>query len=607
MSETMDVPADLDTGFAPQAVDISYRADGSLILQSPLPLGDFCRHICEYLQKWAEDAPTRTFLAERGSDGAWRRLCYEDAWRRVRAIGQSLVVRRLGQGQPIAILTGNSIEHALITFAGMLAGVPVAPISPAYGVHPEGVVRLNEIADALKPAMVFVQSTKGLDRVRSIPGFANAEWVSVEDDPTTTSFASLEAHQPGREIDEAYAQAGGDDIGKILFTSGSTGSPKGVPQTQRMLCAAIHGASLLVQTDEPPVLLDWMPWHHTMGGNNTLHGTVRDGGTLYIDDGRPAPQLIGRTIRNLKEIAVTSAQNVPAGLQMLVEAMETDDALRISFFKRILRLSYAGAALPHDTWRRLQSLSMATRGRPLAVMSGYGATETAPGICTTHWACEGRGEIGLPIPGVELKLVPVGDRYEARVRGPNVMPGYFRRPDLTETAFDEEGFYKVGDAVTFVDPLEPRKGLRFAGRLSENFKLANGSWVICSEVRSALLACAPTIAEAVLAGHDRNDIRLLVWVSPATKTELALNGAVGADLDEQITARVADELRAFNTQNATATRRIGAFAVLSQAPSLGAGEVTDKGNVNPRALLASHAALVDELYSPSPSGRVVLL
>src|SRR6185369_10049789 len=253
---------------------------------------------------------------------------------------------------------------------------------------------------------------------------------------------------------------------KILFTSGSTGTPKGVPQTQRMLCSAIHSASLLAANEEPPVMVDWMPWHHTRGGNNTLHGTLRAGGTLYIDEGRPTPELIGRTIRNLKEIPVTFVQNVPAGFQMLVEAMERDGELRASFFQRLTRVLYAGAALPRDTWERLQALSVATQGQPIPVTSGYGTTETAPGICSTHWACEGHGEIGLPHPGVEVKLVPAGDRYEVRARGPNVMSGYLGRPDLTEAAFDEEGFYKVGDAVKFVDPLDPRQGLRFAGRLS---------------------------------------------------------------------------------------------------------------------------------------------
>ncbi|WP_332771135.1 AMP-binding protein [Phenylobacterium sp.] len=607
MGEALNATLDLASGFAPKAVDISYREDGSLILRSPIALTECRGHLCEYLPAWAAEAPTRTFLAERGASGEWRRVTYADAWRRVRAIAQALLARDLTQDQPVAILTGNSIEHALITFAGMAAGVPVAPISPAYSLHPEGLGRLAGIAEILKPAMVFVQNTRGLDRVRTIPGLANAEWVSVEADPTATSFAALEMNPATAEVDTRLCQARPDDVAKILFTSGSTGTPKGVPQTQRMLCNAIHSASLLILDHEPPVVVDWMPWHHTMGGNNTLHGILRDGGSLYIDDGRPTPELIGRTIRNLKEIPVTFAQNVPAGIQMLVEAMEQDSELRTSFFSRIRRLLYAGAALPRDTWERLQALSLATSGRPVPVTSGYGTTETAPGICSTYWACEGRGEIGLPHPGVEVKLVPAGDRYEIRARGPNVMPGYLGRPDLNEAAFDEEGFYKVGDAVTFVDPLDPRAGLRFAGRLSENFKLSNGSWVITGELRSTVIAAAPAIAEAVVAGQDRDDVRLLVWAAPIVRADLVRDGMSGESLEAALRARIADELRAYNDQNAGATRRIKAFAVLKEPPSLGAGEVTDKGNVNQRAVLASQADLVADLYASKPSERVAVL
>ena len=607
MGETLNATVDVDSGFAPKAVEVSYREDGCLILRSPIALTECRAHLCEYLRDWAEEAPARTYLAERDAAGAWRRLTYAEAWRSVRAIAQSLLDRDLTQDQPIAILTGNSIEHALITFAGMVAGVPVAPISPAYSLHPEGLMRLSGIAEILKPAMVFVQTTRGMDRVRTLPGLVNAEWVSVEPDATTTSFATLETGEATAGVDSRLADAGPDDVAKILFTSGSTGTPKGVPQTQRMLCSAIRSASLLVTDQEPPVVVDWMPWHHTMGGNNTLHGILRGGGSLYLDDGRPTPDLIGRTIRNLKEIPVTFVQNVPAGIQMLVEAMAQDEELRASFFQRIRRLLYAGAALPRDTWERLQALSIATRGRPIAVTSGYGTTETAPGICSTYWACEGRGEIGLPHPGVEVKLVPAGDRYEIRARGPNVMPGYLGRPDLNEAAFDEEGFYKVGDAVTFVDPLDPRAGLRFAGRLSENFKLSNGSWVITGELRSAVIAAAPAIAEAVVAGQDQDDVRLLVWAAPALRADLALNGLSGEALEAALRARIAEELRAYNDQNAGATRRIRAFAVLTAPPSLGAGEVTDKGNVNQRAVLASQAELVADLYAARSSDRVVVL
>lgn len=607
MTQSLTLQAEIEDGFAPQAVDVSYCADGTLILRSPIPMGEYRRHICEYLERWALEAPSRTFLAERDAEGAWRKVSYGEAWRRVRSIAQALLSRGHGQTNPIAILTGNSIEHALITFGGMLAGMPVAPISPAYSTHPDGVRRLTEIAAILKPAIVFAQAAGALGRLRSLPGLANAEWVSVEADPTATPFAALEAAEPTARVDEAFRQAGPDDVGKILFTSGSTGMPKGVPQTQRMLCSCIHTSGLLINPGEAPVIVDWLPWHHTMGGNNTLNGTLRNGGTLYIDDGRPTPQLFGRTLRNLKEISVTSCQNVPAGLQMLVEAMETDEELRHTFFRRIARVMYAGAALPRDTWERFQALAMTAAGRPVPLVSGYGTTETGPGISTTHWAAEGRGEIGLPFPGVEVKLVPFGDRFEIRVRGPNVMPGYVGRPDLNAAAFDGEGFYKVGDAVKFVDPLDPRMGLRFAGRLSENFKLCNGSWVLTGELRTAVLAAGPAISELVIAGHDRDDVRLMVWASDAARSELERTGLSGPALDLAIQRRIADELAAYNAENAGATRRIAAFAVLTDAPSLGAGEVTDKGYVNQRAMLASQAAVVEDLYAAQPPARVVVL
>ncbi|MGA0603892.1 AMP-binding protein [Caulobacter sp. KR2-114] len=607
MSQPLELQDEADLGFAPPAVEVSYLADGSLLLRSPLAVGEYRRHICEYLAHWAAEAPNRTFLAERDAAGEWRRINYADAWRCARGLAQAMIDRGHGQAHPIAVLTGNSIEHALITFGGMLAGTPVAPISPAYSAHPDGVRRLAEIAETLRPAMVFAQAAAPLAQLRTLAGFANAEWISVAPDPTATAFSALAAVEATAEVDAVFASSGPDDIGKILFTSGSTGTPKGVPQTQRMLCCCIHTASLLVRSSEAPVIVDWMPWHHTMGGNNTLHGTLREGGTLYIDDGRPTPQLFGRTLRNLKEISVTSCQNVPAGLQMLVDAMETDDELRRSFFHRIERVMYAGAALPRDIWERFQALAIAATGREIPLVSGYGTTETGPGISTTHWPAEGRGEIGLPFPGVEIKLLPFGDRYEIRVRGENVMPGYFRRPDLTEAAFDEDGFYRIGDAVKFADAADPRKGLRFAGRLSENFKLRNGSWVLTGELRGLVLAAAPSVSEVVIAGHDRGDVRVLVWATESARAELAGAGLNGPDLEGELQRRIAQELASHNQANSAATRRIAGFAILNQAPSLGAGEITDKGYVNQRAVLAAQADLIEDLYAPSPCARVVVL
>jgi feruloyl-CoA synthase len=577
------VTASTRSRFAPRAVEVSYREDGVIVMRSPIPLAGCERHICAYLERWAGEAPDRTFLAQRDEAGAWRHLRYAEAWTRARSIAQALLDRGLGPDRPLAILSGNSIEHALMAFGAMIAGVPVAPISPAYSASAGGRRRLAEVVAILKPGMIFAQSATPLADVRAMPELAGLPWITVEPADAAERLSDIERVPGHADADRAYAAATGATVAKILFTSGSTGSPKGVPNTQGMLCSAVRAAGLVFPVDAPPVTVDWMPWHHTLGGNSTLHSILRDGGTMYIDGGRPLPGLFDDTVRNLSEIATTVVQNVPVGFQMLVAAMEADDALRTRFFERVERIAFAGASLTGDTFDRMQALSIRTTGEPVAFVAGYGTTETGPGIASTHWPSEGKGEIGLPFPGCEVKLVPFDDRYEIRVRGPNVFPGYLARADLTEQAFDDEGFYAVGDAVQFVDPHDPRQGLRFAGRLSENFKLSNGSWVLTGELRAAVLAAAPGVAELVVAGHDRDDVRLLVW--PA-----------GGNDAEQIQADIARDLAAYNSANPGATRRIAGYLLVDAPPSMADGELTDKGYVNQRAVLANRAELVARLY-----------
>ena len=572
--------------FAPREVDLRYRADGTILLRSPMSIEGCERHICAYLERWADLAPDRTFLAQRDAAGDWQRLSYGDAWRRAQAIGQALLDHGLGATAPLAILTGNSIEHALMAFGAMTAGVPVAPISPSYSMTGEGLSRLADIADMLRPRMVFAQSVESLGAAKALPQLADIPWICAEPAPGAIALGAFETVGHIRDAKRAFAAADQESVGKILFTSGSTGKPKGVPNTQAMLCSAVRAAGLAFPVDQPPITVDWMPWHHTLGGNSTLHGILRDGGTMYIDDGRPLPGAFDRTVRNLTEIATTFVQNVPAGFQMLVTALEADSTLRRRFFERLERMAFAGASLAPDTFSRMQQLCVETTGAPIPFIAGYGTTETGPGIASTHWPSEGKGEIGLPFAGCEIKLVPFGDRFDLRVRGPNVFPGYLGRPDLTAKAFDEEGFYKVGDAAQFVDPADPSQGLRFAGRLSENFKLSNGSWVLTGELRSAVLAAAPSIVEAVIAGHDRNDIRLLVWAK-----------GEAAHLAETLRA----ELEAYNADNRGATRHIAAFLVLTDPPSMAAGEITDKGYVNQRAVLTNRCHLVDDLYNDAQS------
>lgn len=586
--------------WAPKAVEVSYRTDGTILMRSPIPLEGCRNSLCDYLEQWAREKPDAVFMAQRNGTDGWRKLTYAEFWDGVRRIGEALLARGLGQDSPIAILTGNSIEHALLTFAGMAARVPVAPISPAYAAHPDGLPRLAGILAMLKPRLVFAQAAAGFDHVRALPILAEAEWLSADD------VRRLMLAPPGEAIADALAASRPDDVAKILFTSGSTGDPKGVPQTQRMLCSAMRAAQLINAVEDAPVVVDWMPWHHTMGGNQTLGSTLRDGGTFYIDEGRPVPGLFEPTIANLAELPVSSAMNVPGGIQMLVAAMERNADLRRNFLSHIRTLTSAGAALPQDTRDRLQAMARNELGREIDLVGGYGTTETAPGISTTHWATVGHGEIGLPLPGVVVKLVPLGDRYEIRVRGPNVMTGYLGRPDLDAQVFDDEGYYKVGDAVELVDPVDPRQGLRFAGRLGENFKLANGSWVLTGELRLAILAAAPSLQDVVIAGHDRDDLRLLAWVRPAVRAEAAAASG-GADPGPRLHARVAAELALYNANNPSATRRVAAFALLDRALSLGAGEITDKGNVNQRAVLRAEAATVEALYRRGPGDPVVSL
>ena len=588
--------------YAPREVLAHYRADDCIILRSCVPLGDTERNIVNYLDYWAEHAPSRGFLAQRSADRSWDMVTYGEAWQRVQGIAQGLIDAGVGTERPILILSGASIEHALLMLAAMLVGTPVAPVSPSYSLLPDARSKLVDIVDLTEPEMVFVQSEAPFAPVRDLPGLASARWICAGDGERARSLADWYALEAGSAVAERRAAVTPDTIGKILFTSGSTGKPKGVINSQRMLCNAICSTvGLVLDGDEPPVYIDWMPWHHTMGGNAVLHGTLRTGGTFYIDDGRPTPELFGRTLENIRDVRPTMLQSVPAAFVMMVTALEKDAGLREAFFSRVDRLISAGASLPQDIWHRMQTLAIQTRGRQVDFGSAFGTTETGPGVSITHWPSQGSGEIGLPVAGAEIKLLPVDDRYEIRVRGPNVMPGYYRQPELTAAAFDEEGFYRTGDLVMFVDPANPAAGLRFGGRLSENFKLANGSWVATGELRLAVLeACSPLVGDLVLAGADREDVRAMLWPGPGQTLD--------ADKDwADLASKIAGRLAAFNGRHSGATHRIAAFRMLREPPSMGSGETTDKGYINQRGVLARRAALVDALYSPADAPDIVTL
>jgi len=597
--------------FAPKDVVVQRRPDGTVLLRSPVELTGVVCNIVDYLEQWAAKVPDRIFLAQRGPDGEWQTLSYAEAWRRVQGVAQALLDMGLGEHTPIAILSGASLEHAVLNFAGMLVGIPVSPISPNYTLLAAARPRLAEVAEVLQPGLVFAQQAARYEGARRVALLAQARWISaIAGEPDVIAIGDLYDTLVGPGVAAARRAVGAETVAKVLFTSGSTGSPKGVLNTQGMLCSAVQASALVVSSDQVPVLLDWLPWHHTVGGNATLHGVLREGGTLHIDDGRPTPTEFHKTLDNIRQVRPTSLLSVPSALQMLADALEADDGLREAFFSRLRRMLYAGASLPQEVWTRMQALAVRTLGTQIAFGAGYGTTETGPGISTTHWPSLGGGEIGLPFPGLTVKLVPVEDRYEVRVKGPNVMPGYLRRPDLTSAAFDDERFYRVGDLVQFVNPDRPEDGLRFAGRLSENFKLSNGAWVATGELRLALLdACQPMLTDVVIAGHDRDDIRLMVWVHPAQRQQVGtgLEGPLGPAAYAAIAERLGERLRAFNGAAGGKTHRVAAFRILRAAASIGAGETTDKGYVNQRGVLACRASLVDELYGASPSAEVVLL
>jgi feruloyl-CoA synthase len=591
-------------------IEVTRREGGTLILRSRIMLAGVSGTICSYLPHWAREAPDRVFLAQRTSDNVWQQISYGEFWSRVRSVGQALIDRGGAAGDTLAILSGNSIENAVMQFAAMSVGLQVAPISPNYSLLPGGLSRIKEIAKVLTPKFAFAQKADPYVQARGIPGFRQAEWITAEKAVGTTPLSELCGATPARQFEAAFAAVGPDTVGRILFTSGSTGSPKGVINTHRMMSTSIQMVAQVRPVLHPPVQLEWLPWHHTMGCNVILNGILQHGGSLYIDDGRPSPDAFHRTIANLHDVSPTASFNVPTGYPLLAAALGEDPVLRSKFFHRIELMVFAGAAMSASVMTRLQELAVETRGERIPIMAGYGATETAPTICLSYRPCDVAGEIGLPAPGVELKLVPAMDGYEARVRGPNVMPGYLGLPELSAAAFDEEGFYRVGDAVAFIDPADPSRGLKFSGRLSENFKMVNGTWVLAGNLRITILnRMGGVLQDLVIAGENRDSLIALVWLNPDRARRHA-TAATGIDATETLAAdpglrayihRVLDQ----HNHAATSSARISAVAIQIQPPSLAAGETTDKGYINQRAVSKNRAAIVDSLYAGATAPHII--
>jgi feruloyl-CoA synthase len=587
----------------PSDVRSERRADGAVILRSPHALEPYPGRITERLEHWAARDPGRVFLADRAADGAWRALSYGEALAQARRIAAALLARGLSAERPVAVLSGNDLEHALVQLGALYAGIPYAPVSPAYSLLSTDFGKLRHVMRLLTPGIVFAADGAAFSRAiaAAVPG--DVELVVSRNAPArrpAMPFAALAAHPDGPEVDAAHARVGPDTIAKFLFTSGSTGAPKAVINTQRMWCAnqAMIRTMLAYFRDEPPVLVDWAPWHHTAAGNHDFGLALYNGGSYYIDEGKPLPGAIEATVRNLREIAPTFYFNVPKGFEALLPFLREDAALRRSFFSRLRVLWFAGAGISQHVYDEMRALARAERGEPVPFLTGLGATETAPMTLARLAETEDASNMGVPPPGAELKMVPLGDKYEMRVRGPHITPGYWRQPELTAGAFDEEGWYRLGDAFVFADPSDAGKGLLFRGRISEDFKLASGTWVNVGPLRSAFLgAFAPLARDVVIAGEGRDAPAALVV--PDADACRALGGAA------QVRAAFAARLKAFAARATGSSNRIARIAILEEALSLDAGEITDKGSVNQRAVLARRAALVESLYAEPPGPGVI--
>ena len=599
---------------APSDAVVRRGTNGTVYMQARAPLGPYQTRITDSLEYWAEHAPDRTFLAERAGDG-WKRVTYADALARVRRIAQSLVDRKLSLDRPIVILSGNGLDHGLLALAAMYVGVPYAPIAPAYSLQAREYSSLQRIFERLEPGLVFTDNGAAYERaLRSVPT-RGAELV-VSRSPgelRATPFSEIESVPTTPAVDAAKQKVTSDTIAKVLFTSGSTGRPKGVINTQRMLCSnqEMIRSVLTFLTDEPPVICDWSPWNHTAGGNHNFGLVLRNGGTLYIDEGKPTPALFAATLRNLREVPCTAHFAVPRLYEMLMPHLRNDAVLRETFFSRVKLLFYAAAGLGQRFWDELRDVAIEACGEQILIMTGFGATETAPFAFTTGTLSAFAGLIGLPAPGLELKLTPSESKMEARVRGPNVTPGYWRERALTSAAFDDEGFYRLGDAMEFADPDDPRQGLVFNGRLAEDFKLSTGTWVSVGPLRARILAQAAGLAQdVVIAGHDREFVTALVF--PNLQACRELTGA-GADTPARsllthpiIVNRFTDVFTTLAAESTGSSTFVARAIVLEDPPSLDAREVTDKGSLNQKAVLSHRAALVDELYSASPSPHVLI-
>jgi feruloyl-CoA synthase len=586
--------------FRPHNVLREDRPDGAILLRSGYNLGPVAGNTGDWLHRWADQTPDRVFLAERSGPG-WREETYSATLQKVRAIAAALLARDFDATTPILIMSGNGVDHGLLTLAAQYVGVPTVPVAEQYSLIPGAHGRLRHAVELVRPAMAYVIDAGQYAEALALDALNGVEIVATRPGAVpVTPFADL-LRGDSADIDTAHAAVGPDTVAKILMTSGSTSHPKGVLTTQRMLCVnqAQIAAALPFLRERPPRIVDWLPWNHVFGGSHNFNMMLANGGSLYIDDGKPAKGLFGRTLENLSLTTGTLAFNVPAGFSMLVAALRADNALRRRFFSELDLIFYAGATLPQNVWTGLEEMAVEIKGETPLITSSWGLTETAPAVLMQHEPIERAGVVGVPLPGATVKLIPDADhRCEVRVTGPNVTPGYFNDPERTAEAFDAEGYFITGDAMTFVDPADPNRGLKFDGRISEDFKLLTGTWVRAAALRLEMLAhLDPIAADLVVAGQDKAEIGLLIF--PNADALADAENDRGALISAKLADEIARRLAAAAARSAGSSTRVTRALVLAEPASVAEGEITAKGNLNFRQVLTRRADLAARLYDDS--------
>lgn len=593
-----------NTHFGPTSTQKIVRTDGSILLKLEQNLEEFPEKITKKLIYWAEKTPDKIFIARRNSDdNTWAKLSYLETYNKVKSIGQYLLNLNFSSEETIAILSDNSIEHALLALAALHVGIPYTPISPPYSLVSNDFGKLKHCLELMTPKLVFAQNAKIFSNALSLTKnlFPEIKIVTAEE-TIETDFSELLNIEACEDVDIAFSKVTAENVAKILFTSGSTGLPKGVINTHQMWCANLQQITQVFpfMKHEPPIFIDWLPWNHTFGGNHNFGLTLYNGGSLYIDEGKPTPKGIATTVQNLREISPTAYFNVPKGFEMLIPYLENEPELRQKFFKNLHIFFYAGASLAQPVWNRLEELALETIGVKIPIITGLGCTESGPSAMFASWGGSFSGLLGVPVAGMKVKLVPDGDKMEARYKAPNVTKGYWRNEEATAKSFDEEGYYKTGDAVKFVDENEPSKGLVFDGRIAEDFKLSTGTWVNVGVLKAKVISAgSPIVQDVVIAGLDKEYIGAILFLNAD-----ACRNLIGKDLSnkeaflhEKVATFISEMLEKFNAHSTGSSTRIGKAVIAIEPPSIDLGEITDKGSLNQRAVLKHRANLVEEIYS----------